>query len=350
MSDLDLDQYYTPVSIAEAVVDAADLDSGCIVDTACGEGSLLAAAERASQRLTCVGVDKDSRLIRRLRRQRRDWVLSSGDLLNPITFRSSRARSMAPDCSTLLLNPPFSLGRRKTVPVEYFERSLKTSVAMAHVLRSMELFAPENGAVAIVPESLLYSEADALARSSLGHRYRIEPLLELGCTTFSGAHARSVLVRLRPSAVEPGVVARPSELPHGLRIIRGGLPLFEAQNARRGLPHLHSTDIASVLRFRSATCCPRVRPIPRGIVAGATILLPRVGVPLRELLSPVYLRSRVQLSDCVIALRFESMGHALAASRLLAAKHTSLCDVYRGTGARYVTLGRLERWLAGNLP
>ena len=89
-----------------------------------------------------------------------------------------------------------------------------------------------------------------------------------------------------------------------------------------------------------------MKSIARGIVAGSVILIPRVGVPLFESLQPVYLRSTVQLSDCVIALRFHSMKVAISFSTAMTRRWGELVRLYRGTGARYITVARLQGWLA----
>ena len=75
------------------------------------------------------------------------------------------------------------------------------------------------------------------------------------------------------------------------------------------------------------------------VVAGPAILLPRVGLPVREGLRPVYLRSRVQLSDCVIALRLDSMKLARAASQLLVAKYAEQHGALRSASAHALTTG-----------
>jgi hypothetical protein len=343
----DLDRYYTPDDVADRLldhVDAANLE--CCVDSACGDGSLLLAAKRAFRSVRCTGIDKDRAAIRRLRRRHPDWHLSVGDVLDPRIHTRSSTLGGDSACDLLALNPPFSLGRTKSVPIEFRGESLRSSVAMAHVLRSTDLFVPAHGAVAIVPESLLHSDVDEVARRHLRKAYDVRVVAELTNTTFGGARANAVIVRLTAASRHTrrtGVVA---PVLRGVTLVRGGLPVFEARRSSAGLPFLHSTDIITTVATGSAQHCQRVEPIERGRVAGVVILLPRVGVPSKAACIPVYLRSTVQLSDCVFALRFETMAAGLEFAKRLLTRWTGLIKLYRGTGARYVTKNRLDAWLA----
>ena len=160
-------------------------------------------------------------------------------------FQSPTANSASterPACDLLVLNPPFSMGTRKRVPVESLGRTFRTSVAMAHVLRSLDLFVPKDGAVAIVPESLLFSDIDKQAREYLGLFFTIEVLAELKSSTFRGARANTVVVRLARGRTS-SFPAPSRSLSCNVEVIRGGLPLFDAQTTRNGLSHVHSTDI-----------------------------------------------------------------------------------------------------------
>lgn len=342
----DLDRYYTPDDVADRLLEHVDAEQlECCVDSACGDGSLLLAARRAFKSIRCAGIDKDGAAIRRLRRRYPDWQLSVADVLNP--RMQPRSVSLAPDagCDLLALNPPFSLGRTKSVEIEFRGAALRSSVAMAHILRSADLFAPTHGAIAIVPESLLYSDVDELARHELGKAYKLAVVAELENTTFSGARANSVVVRLAPRQRRHRHARADSTRLQGVHLVRGGLPVFEAEWAHSGLPYVHSTDIAGVLSGGLANC-EHVRPIERGHVAGVVILIPRVGLPARTLFKPVYLRSTVQLSDCVFALRFPNTDAATAFSDRVHRRWHTFAGLYRGTGARYVTKRRLEAWLA----
>lgn len=83
----------------------------------------------------------------------------------------------------------------------------------------------------------------------------------------------------------------------------------------------------------------------KGRVYGHVVLLPRVGVPIINNITEFYFKNEVQLSDCVIALKFDDKVTAQQCSKLIKSKFASLVYQYRGTGARYITIARLEAWL-----
>lgn len=120
--------------------------------------------------------------------------------------------------------------------------------------------------------------------------------------------------------------------------------MFQAEIDPQGMPLLHSTSLklGDEGFYRG---CDRVSPMERGIVEGTSILLPRVGAPSKKNLRLWALSVPVQLSDCVIAL---GMPPGSGCSSLLEAMLSSFEDLlalYRGTGARYITVERLVSWL-----
>jgi hypothetical protein len=128
-------------------------------------------------------------------------------------------------------------------------------------------------------------------------------------------------------------------------VIRGGLPLFEVQRSRSGIPLVHSTAIARLAETGSTEHCPKVRPIARGVVCGVLLLLPRVGVPLREYVSVVRVTSPIQLSDCVFSLCFSSIRKAEQFRNSALESWGDLVNRYRGTGARYISVAEMNAWV-----
>lgn len=346
---MDLDRYYTPPPVATELVSAGlcGVPTACVVaDTACGCGNLLSAAVRVLPAATCIGTDKDRNAIRRLRARNPEWLLSVADVLDDRVFSRARAVVDAPACNLLTLNPPFSMSANKSVTASFYGNDMRTSVAMAHILKSMETLRPTGGAVAIVPESLLFSQLDLAARLALAECYETRILRGLGNSTFRGARANAVLVRWLPRArswATPSDSA--SQTPHQPHVVRGGLPLFEASIAQRGIPLVHSTSLAELARTGSTEHCLKVRPISRGVVNGVLLLLPRVGVPLVKYFRVVRLGSAVQLSDCMFALCFSSVQKANVFRKHALAAWPSLVENYRGTGARYISVAKMHDWV-----
>jgi predicted RNA methylase len=345
----DLDRYYTPPAIARSVVEATGRSSSTrCLDSTCGDGSLLAAAREVLPSVRCIGMDVDPAAISRLRKRHPDWTLSRGDALDALSWERLRAGRVGIGSDLALLNPPFSMAATKGVVLALETFHGRCSVAMGHILTVLVRASPEV-CCAVVPESLMYSDLDACARIRIRASYEAVVTAQLTNCTFRGTRANAVLVRftrrrsIGPSA--PTEVGRPC--PRTLRLVRGGLPLFEARSDRRGVSYVHSTDLGRLTRGEDAKALRRVRPLQRGRVSGAVILLPRVGVPLVGNVRAVCLSTEVQLSDCVIALSFSSLPLATSWERVLRKRLWSqLVALYHGTGARYVTVDRLQAWLS----
>lgn len=346
-----LDRYYTPAAVADEL-----LARGCTVkpescaDSACGGGSLLAAARRKFDGVLCIGVDKDRAAIQRLRRREPSWLLSVADLLcHANSNKNIRPNILEQQCDLLALNPPFSSNGRRSIRVCFKEAQISCSVAMAHLLRSIEIFSPKLGAVAIVPESLLYSEIDSIARQCVAMHFSIESLFELRSSTFRGGRANARAIRLTPGILRCCNRTEKRREFHNLvvvHVVRGGLPVFEAKAERQGLPYCHSTEVAFLALGGDSNRLPRVRSIDRGHVSGLVVLIPRVGLPRRESTTVVNLVEPIQLSDCVIGLQFGSTQDSVEFVDWLANNWVSFVNLYRGTGARYITMRRLLDWLS----
>ena len=342
---LGMDRFYTPDRLATTLTSALGCRgvSSC-ADPNCGDGQLLLSAEAQWPKAEFWGLDIDRQAVRRVRRRRPQWTVSVGDLLSPRSLARTQVFRSGGSCDVLVTNPPFSMGARNGVVRA--GSPYRCSVAMAHILAAIELFRPKYAIGAIVPESLLYSELDEAARGELATTWVLEEVLCVPQATFEGTRAHSSLIVLRSNNNE-GTNGRdmPIRTAGGIvaDVVRGGLPVHEALvSSAEGLPFVHSTDLTALVNgsYRSKT----VFPIGRGCVAGSVILLPRVGVPSIEHISALEFEQPIQLSDCVIGLRFSSYKAAKKTAEMIRAKSESLVRLYKGTGARYVTVRRVEEW------
>ena len=340
-----MDRFYTPKKLALKLTDAVGVSrvNSC-GDPNCGHGQLLLSAEAQWPEAEFWGLDIDRRAVQRVRRRRPRWTVSVGNLLSPHSVVRTHVFRNRSRCDVLLTNPPFSMGAGKGVVrtgVDY-----RSSVAMAHILAAIELFRPKYAVGAIVPESLLYSELDQAAREYLGKTWALEEALCVPQSSFKGTRAHAALVVMRPHNGEGrngGVVPTGPAGGVAADLVRGGLPVHEALlSAEDGVPFVHSTDLAALANGSYRT--KAVFPLGRGCVVGAVILLPRVGVPSVEHIAPLEFERPVQLSDCVIGLRFSSNEAARRTAEMIRGESESLVGLYRGTGARYVTVRRVEDW------
>ena len=342
-----LDRFYTPGSLASTLTEALNFRNvNSCADPTCGHGQLLLSAEAQWPKARFLGLDIDRRAVRKVQRHRPQWTVSVGDMMSPISLSRTQIVRHGNTCELLLTNPPFSMGVSKGVCRP--GSSYRCSIAIAHILAAIELFQPTLGVGAIVPESLLYSDLDETARNELAIKWILEQVLSVPQSTFKGTSARSAVVMLRPrdgESTSPLVEPICTLLNLSADLVRGGLPVHKAVFPRKGgLPFIHTTDLVALASGTNKT--KRVTSYCRGQIVGSVVLLPRVGIPSIEQISPLKFTGSVQLSDCVIGIRFKSHNSATDAAKVMCNKFESLVNLYRGTGARYVTVQRIVKWLA----
>lgn len=340
-----MDRYYTPEPLARELLAQCGSLRGAdrVVDPSCGSGALLSAAEFVLDGPRCLGIDVDRATIRSLRTKKPHWYLSVANLLSARSVRGSLVGRTALASDVVLLNPPFS--QVKTKFVEYVSpcgSQIRVGRAMRFLLQAVDLFPSAQGMFAIVPESLVYSELDAKGRKLLGLQYEMREIAALKSTTFSGARVRSIAVEFRRNAhSQASGVATPPPFT-SIRFERGTLPVHLAQPVECGFPFVHSSDLLAIARrqFPEMRVCSG-----RYAISGWALFLPRVGLPKRAALKPVYVRSPFRLSDCVLAIWCNSCESTSLIKKLIDDSWEDFLGLYRGTGARYVTVSRLSAWL-----
>ncbi|MEF9926605.1 MAG: methyltransferase [Massilia sp.] len=341
----DPDRYYSPEKAADALIRLVKrFRHRTVLDSNCGSGSLLRAMKKNSPNINCVGIDLDENAINKLQTEMPSWNLVHGDTLSSNTWQKFNILCES-EIDLAVLNPPFSMGMTKGIRKTVWGNDLRCSLAMAHVLATLE-FAKPRRLAAILPESWAHSGMDLPARLLIETMYEISIQGELSNSTFSGARVNCIFVVLnrRRVCLSP-IIKYPSELSGQLicEIVRGGLACFKAVLCESGVAFVHSTDIRKIRDIKNFI---KVKPYDKNLLSGHVILLPRVGLPKDA--KAEYLRKKVQISDCVIALKFKSKQEALDAVEIILKNWVELIGLYKGTGARYITIERLKNWLIKN--
>jgi hypothetical protein len=341
------DAIYTPQSVARALIDRLPQDlRGNVIDPAAGDGSLLRAAqERFSDTIQPIGIDVDVRAVAALRREQ-SWLVGQADSLNPRSRNASAAWRIARSSSSaVVMNPPFSTrgGAGALVSRGSFHGRVGPSVEFVDlVLRELQ---PKLGAWCILPEGALEAERHAEFWAAVRSEYSVETADRLSDSTFSGARVSSVIVVIRPRALSTdpsGTVLspiRPKRLPHCscVEVIRGRVPVHRLQELRNGaqqsVPFVHSTNLNWI---RDAK---RLEAPLHLATTGPLILISRVGAWREPVLMDI---GKSVLSDCVIGLRPRDRSVLPTLFSYVRSNQSTIKDLYKGTGAKYVTLGRLS--------
>lgn len=347
---IQVDAYYSPPSVAEAVAGALTIAPANVLDPSCGGGELLRAVAARFRLPRVFGVDADVSAVRSVRTRFPEWIVSYGDATSRQSLSRTRVARLLGSCDAMVINPPFSMNHQKRVVTVTDHGELHSSQAMQHLIVACCEFEPAR-AIAVLPESLLYSELDGAARRWLQKVYEWTLLAEIDPDAFGGARARTHLIRLervtRPQSPTCVLERAPSEARRTLALRRGSLQMFRAQPGR--VPLIHTTDLIATLAAGTIVPSSRVRAVGSGQTVGYFVLVPRVGsFPRGFQLSLMHSDSPVQLSDCLLSIEFSSRSDGYRFVREARREWLSFLGLMRGTGAAYVTLARLREWIAAN--
>lgn len=341
-----VDAFYTPDWLADEL--AACLPEGLegsVLDPSVGGGSLLSAVERRfGDRVNPLGIDVDGAAVKTLRLARPRWVVSHADLLSSASRGNSRAwRAARMSVSAVVLNPPFSYRGNGGVHAVYADFEGRVAPAMSFLVEVIRGLRPSAGIFAVLPDGAIDAEKHELLWQQIGRFYTMSRLRRIDATSFRGARVSTSLVQIVPGCTLPLPIAtaatRP-RLPDGCKcveVIRGRVQVHHARGATGAnpAPFIHTTNLAS--------------PSPHWMAPGALadeaplVLITRVGHWSEPALLDV---GRAVLSDCLIALRPRARTQVEALRDSISGSSAEFRAVYRGTGAKYLTLASTVDQLA----
>ena len=321
-----------------------------IADFAAGEGDLLKTAVDRWPDSKIVAVDVDKATIRRLRRKHPDWNIGVSDFLNAQSRRQCHVlRAVKGMVDLLVLNPPFSCRGGTKVSLNIAGEYLDCSLAMAFVLIGKEYLRTDGEIRAIMPAGSAYSQKDTAARAYLNRHATVSFGEQYDRNTFSGCFPNTVLLRAKfcEGVHQEGKQKINGSSVPGLlgpvQILRGSIQMHSVckDKGQDTIPLLHTTQLRS--GFLS-TQLPRIKR-SRSEVTGPAVLIPRVGKPSVDKLVFLSVESRVALSDCVFALVCDSHEDIIQIYERLKREWSLIGGSFGGTGAPYLTLGKLAHAL-----
>ena len=346
-----MDAHYTPEGLAVTLVDAvSDSRPSVIADLCAGHGNLLIQAEDRWPEAQYVALDIDPLAVRHLRASKPTWHVDQCDLRDSCCrSRSSVLKRFSGRISLLLLNPPFSCRGNTRFRVDIPSRPLYASTAISFLLIALKYLHPRGSAAAFLPLGALYSEKDADAWTFLKKSYRVDFLTAPGPDSFPASTASTALVRLSPnneSTTDLVQDKRPVSRSNDhvtVHLIRGCQSIHRTRALSSGPVLVHSSDLRNAavhVNGRRGFDSPRR-------VTGPSVMIPRVGQLKKEKIA-IFPPSQhhVVLSDCVIAITASSLADAKTVRKILIDGFPTLKAQYVGTGAPFVTMGRLRRTLS----
>ncbi|WP_084210136.1 methyltransferase [Ralstonia sp. A12] len=336
------DRFYTSPELADTLLSFAPRRPPQLVaDFACGEGSLLLAAERRWPDADMLANDISRGTISKVRRQRSEWQYSCADFLNPLSMRSSALRRYHGKVDLVVINPPFSRRDRKTYPVELSGKRFSATIASAFLTNCVPYLAVGGSLLAVLPDGCLVSTQDSQLWEELRRTFKIEVIRDNSRSAFARVSARTCLVRLTRT---------PDELPQGSNdVVSGTIPLVRGacqMHSRRQSRAATAATLVHTAHLKGGVVLDSAERVEGKSMAGPALLFPRVGLVTPDKLCVLEAGRRVVLSDCVLAVRCRSVSAARVMRRRIMDAWPMFAAGFRGTGAPYITVQRASNILS----
>lgn len=339
-----IDSYYTDSSLADNLISYIpdNIPIASVADFCAGGGELLNATIRRYPTVECTAVDIDATAINTITKEHPNWNIVHADFMN----RSEMDASIGDLRYDLItLNPPFSCKGSKIVSVQIDGYSFKVSTSMAFLLQAIEYLKPEGILVTILPMSIVYSQKDKLAWQFLQHNYNAYVLQELDKYPFNKCAPGIVLVSINyefdKTYTSTSIAHCDCDFPFEIHIKRGQLSMCDVSKNEDGdLLLIHTTNLCD---NKIANLNTKVNT--HSTVCGPAVLIPRVCNPNVGKIVLLEEKRKYAISDCIIALMVDNIIDATQLYDTIKNDWESFRGLYKGTGAKYITLERLKEYL-----
>lgn len=337
-----IDSYYTPPSLAKELIrhiDGQRVKSA--IDFCVGDGDLLKAVSERYPDTKLFGTDISEESIKKLKHEQNQWKLDVCDFVNPeqtkqISFLKKRKFDL------IVLNPPFTCKGSTIHQIEFDGIKFKVSTSMLFVLNALNFIAKGGGMYAILPISVVYSVKDRKAWTYLRENYNACVLSEAENACFSKCSPNIVMVFI-------GNYVKPSQCSQEITCFKN-LPITSVARGRIRMQNLefdlskksrmliHTTNIIN----GTLSGMPFVKCHTDYIIDGYGVVVPRVCNPSKSKVALLDGKKKYLISDCIIVFKTNSMADSVKVKEAILNNWTSFAALYKGTGARYTTISRLE--------
>ena len=339
-----LDSYYTPSSLADKLISFIKPNKVTrAVDFCVGDGKLLKAVAKRYKHTLLYGTDISSEALEKLSNDCPNWYLGQCDFkidesVNNVPFVKEGLFDL------IVLNPPFTC---KGSIVEYivFEgETYRVSTAMLFLMRTLKYMAPSGGLYAILPISCVYSIKDRKAWEYLKKHYNACVLEEPNKVSFTSKCAPNIVLvyvgNYKVKGLKQVDTFDFTSLPVK-SIIRGCIRMQNLQlsNSKDAVPLIHTTN----LRKGELVGLVNILPGHNVLVKGNGVVIPRVCNPSPDKIVLLNENTTYALSDCVIVIITEDIVNARKVKNSIVENWDDFVIIYKGTGAQYTTLERLEK-------
>ena len=346
-----MDAYFTPSVLARVMADLFVGRPQTVADFASGDGSLLSAAREKWPNCGLIATDINPTNLSRVRERFPKSRVGKCDFLKAASRGHCGAlRKIVGKVSLVLLNPPFSCRGGTKLSVSVAGTQTDVSVAMAFTVIAFNYLCVGGQLVALLPAGCINAQRDMRAWRLLETVAKIEIINWNGKRAFEKCFPATCIVRITKrskqrendnewslrSITTSGISGR-------LELVRGSRPMFSIKERKVGkrISLVHSTELqGGIVKLGQ-------RYVAKSMidVRGPAVLIPRVGLPRHDKIAVLGDGLEVALSDCVFALRCQSIPKAVDLQMKIRLAWDGFKSMYGGTGAPYLTVKRLVNWL-----
>lgn len=337
------DSFYTPPLLADKLVKfIAPTKIVRAVDFCVGDGDLLKAVAKRFADVELYGTDISKDALEKLSKDFPFWHLGECD------FRKDNSVKRIPFLKDglfdlIVLNPPFTCKGSVVESITFEGVDFHVSTAMLFLLKALRFLTPNGGLYAILPISCVYSIKDRKAWAYLKENYNACILEEANKVSFTSKCAPNVVLvyvgHYKVNGQEQLCGFDFSSLPV-TSIVRGVVRMqnLKFSRSKKAVPLIHTTN----LQNGELVKLKRIIPGQSGVVGGSGVVIPRVCNPNANKVALLDEDVVYILSDCVIVLRTATSTDAEFLRRNIIIHWNDFVSVYKGTGAQYTTLERLN--------
>jgi hypothetical protein len=336
-----IDSFYTPSGLADRLVNhISERKVNKVIDFCIGDGDLIKAAIKKFPNAEYFGTDISTNAIIKLRQLYPKWTLDSCDFLNHESRQKSKALKNGALYDLILLNPPFSCFGGTIHEIKLDNKIFRVSTAMRFLVESIKYLNNEGALYAIMPISSAYSQKDKKIWDYLQSNYVLKIIEEPNSYFFKGCSPTVILISINDKLITSALSNNQNISLNGYKYLpfRGKVSTYEIKPNIDGEYFVHTTNLKNN-RIENLTV--KINKA-NTVINGPAVLIPRVGKPNPQKICVIAENSTYALSDCIIALKTKTIFEAEEIKRLLLNNWESFFDLYKGTGARYISLDRLN--------
>lgn len=338
-----LDSYYTPISLANKLVDFVPTrEVKSVVDFCVGDGDLLKAVAKRYPSAKLYGTDISDEALKNLSNDCPEWNLETCDFrkdesIDNVSFMHNIRFDL------IMLNPPFTCRGSIVEHVELDEKEFHVSTAMFFFVRALRYLSNDGGLYAVLPISCVRSEKDQVVWDYLQKHYNACVLDYPRRVSFSKRCSPNIVLvyagQYQMEGAFMGEHADFSALP-AISVVRGCIrmqaPLYSKK--KESIPLIHTTNIQNgkLVGLKKIIIGKQL------VVDGDGVVIPRVCNPSRNKIALLDGAHIYALSDCVIVIRTANKDDAEQIRTHILNHWLDFLTIYSGTGAQYTTLAKVK--------